>query len=100
MKLSGSFSEFGHDRVETTSAEAIVERMWPWLDHVFTCFGPERIMFGSDWPVCNVRGPAMEDSWIVWQRVVQTALQRRSLSEDQMIWVWRRTAIEAYQLNK
>ena len=23
-----------------------------YIEHVFSCFGPERIMFGSDWPVC------------------------------------------------
>jgi L-fuconolactonase len=25
---------------------------FPYLDIVFEAFGPERIMFGSDWPVC------------------------------------------------
>jgi len=24
----------------------------PFLDHVFTSFGPNRLLFGSDWPVC------------------------------------------------
>jgi L-fuconolactonase len=24
----------------------------PYLDVVFGAFGPERLMFGSDWPVC------------------------------------------------
>ncbi|TGG93414.1 amidohydrolase [Natronospirillum operosum] len=28
----------------------------PYLDHVFQVFGPERVMFGSDWPVCKVAG--------------------------------------------
>ncbi len=27
-----------------------------YLDHVFECFGPERVMFGSDWPVCQLAG--------------------------------------------
>ncbi|MBN2001338.1 amidohydrolase family protein, partial [candidate division KSB1 bacterium] len=26
----------------------------PYLDTVFTAFGPDRVMFGSDWPVCTV----------------------------------------------
>jgi L-fuconolactonase len=29
---------------------------WPYLDVVFEAFGPERVMFGSDWPVCQVAG--------------------------------------------
>lgn len=28
----------------------------PWFDVVFEAFGPERLMFGSDWPVCLLRG--------------------------------------------
>ena len=26
----------------------------PYLDHVLEVFGPDRLMFGSDWPVCRV----------------------------------------------
>ncbi len=26
----------------------------PFVDHVLNCFGTERVMFGSDWPVCLV----------------------------------------------
>jgi L-fuconolactonase len=28
------------------------EDMIPYLDAVFEAFGPKRLMFGSDWPVC------------------------------------------------
>jgi L-fuconolactonase len=28
----------------------------PYLDIVFEAFGPERIMYGSDWPVCKLAG--------------------------------------------
>ena len=28
----------------------------PYLDIVFEAFGPGRVLFGSDWPVCNVAG--------------------------------------------
>ncbi|MDG1761078.1 MAG: amidohydrolase family protein [Flavobacteriaceae bacterium] len=24
----------------------------PFIEHILNCFGPERVMFGSDWPVC------------------------------------------------
>jgi L-fuconolactonase len=30
------------------------EHMAPYLDVAFKCFGPERLMIGSDWPVCSV----------------------------------------------
>jgi L-fuconolactonase len=28
----------------------------PYLDLAFECFGPARLMIGSDWPVCTVAG--------------------------------------------
>jgi L-fuconolactonase len=27
----------------------------PYADHIFEVFGPERVMWGSDWPVCRLR---------------------------------------------
>jgi L-fuconolactonase len=30
------------------------EHFTPYLDTAFQCFGPERLMIGSDWPVCTV----------------------------------------------
>lgn len=32
------------------------EDFTPYLDIVFDCFGVERLMFGSDWPVCTLAG--------------------------------------------
>lgn len=44
-KVSGLVTEADHAR--WTADE--IER---YLDHVFALFGPERLIFGSDWPVC------------------------------------------------
>jgi L-fuconolactonase len=30
------------------------EDLQPYLDVAFECFGPGRLMIGSDWPVCRV----------------------------------------------
>ena len=40
----------------------------PYVDHIVACFGPERVMWGSDWPVVNRNGGY--DSW----RAVSQAL--------------------------
>lgn len=32
------------------------ERLFPFVQHVATCFGEDRLIFGSDWPVCLVAG--------------------------------------------
>ena len=33
------------------------EDMRPYLDVAFECFGPSRLMIGSDWPVCSAAAP-------------------------------------------
>jgi L-fuconolactonase len=32
------------------------ETLHPYLDVAWDAFGPERLMIGSDWPVCTVAG--------------------------------------------
>jgi L-fuconolactonase len=46
-KLSGLVTEAHHER--WTPAQ-----IRPYLDIAFDCFGAERLMIGSDWPVCTV----------------------------------------------
>ncbi|MAG13337.1 MAG: amidohydrolase [Spirochaetales bacterium] len=41
---------------EATWNEWTAEDFFPYLDVVFNAFGPERIMIGSDWPVCTLSG--------------------------------------------
>jgi len=46
-KLSGMVTEADWKKREP-------EHMTPYLDIALDCFGPERLMVGSDWPVCTV----------------------------------------------
>lgn len=46
-KLSGLMTEAGED--------CGVEALRPYAGHVLGAFGPERVMWGSDWPVCRLR---------------------------------------------
>jgi len=39
----------------------------PYADHIFATFGPERTMWGSDWPVCRLRGEYAD-----WHAAAQT----------------------------
>ena len=48
----------------------------PYIDFVFECFGANRLMFGSDWPVLVLAG----DYNKVWKET-QKALQGRPQSE-------------------
>ena len=47
-KLSGLPNEAGPDWT--------IDTLRPYVDHVFECFGPDRIMWGSDWPVVELGG--------------------------------------------
>ena len=48
-KLSGMITEADHERWS-------VPDLQPYVDHAMECFGPDRVMFGSDWPVCLKAG--------------------------------------------
>lgn len=48
----------------------------PYLDHALGCFGPERLMFGSDWPVSTLAG-----GYARWWEVLGELLQQLSPSE-------------------
>lgn len=49
VKLSGLITEADHDHWTVTDIQ-------PYAAAVVEDFGPQRVMFGSDWPVCRVAG--------------------------------------------
>ena len=53
-KLSGLVTE-GHENWTA-------DNLRPFADHVLDSFGPSRVMWGSDWPVCQLRAPY--DRWM------------------------------------
>jgi L-fuconolactonase len=61
------------------------------MDTVLAAFGPKRLMFGSDWPVC-----LLAVSYQRWVEIVQALVAPLSSAEQQRI--WSETAIEAYNL--
>ncbi len=49
-----------------------VDRMRPYATHLLTIFGPERLMWGSDWPVCRLE--ASYDEWFAGARALTAHL--------------------------
>lgn len=47
-KISGLITEAGQDWT--------VDRLRPYVDHLLACFGSDRLIWGSDWPVLNLAG--------------------------------------------
>ena len=83
-KLSGMATEA--DWANWTESQLI-----PYLDVALEVFGPDRLMFGSDWPVARLAveyGP--------WVKLMTTYLSKLSLSEQAAI--WGENAIQAYKL--
>jgi L-fuconolactonase len=63
----------------------------PYLDVAFEAFGPYRIMFGSDWPVCTLAGSYADIVGIILDYVQQ-------LSAAEQAAVWSKTAARVYGL--
>lgn len=64
----------------------------PYLDVVFENFTPERLMFGSDWPVCVV---ASEYDLVV--KTLEDYISKSSIEQQEMIWF--RNAERFYNLD-
>jgi L-fuconolactonase len=61
------------------------------LDVVLAAFGPARLMFGSDWPVCTVAGS--------YERVVKLVADYiQKLSPAEQAQIWGETARKFYGL--
>ncbi|CAO2657874.1 Nn.00g071340.m01.CDS01 [Neocucurbitaria sp. VM-36] len=95
MKLSGAFNEFSACPVPST-VPALLEAVQPFFDAVLANF-PGRLMFGSDWPVCNVGGPHGEEgNWRLWVAVVEGWMEGRGLESEVREGVWWGAGRKAY----
>lgn len=89
-----------HENVWCKVSGMVTEAAWgawtqddftPYLDVVFDCFGVERLMFGSDWPVCTLAGSYGEVAGIVENYIA-------ALSADEQAAVMGGNASAFYQL--
>lgn len=85
-KLSGLFTEAGPGRCDA-------DTLRPYLKHVVEAFGPRRVMYGSDWPVCTLAGRA-EDWHAIVSDIVGGLCSRHERDE-----IFGGTAIRAYRLS-
>ena len=71
-KLSGLATEAAPDWTPTT--------LRPYVDHLIENFGPERLMWGSDWPVLNLNG-----DYARWSTAAHSLTERLGASAQQAI---------------
>jgi L-fuconolactonase len=67
------------------------EQLRPYMETVLEVFGPHRLMFGSDWPVCLVAC-----GYARWASLVRDFI--RELSPAEQARILGGTAVEAYGL--
>jgi L-fuconolactonase len=80
-KLSGLVTEAAWD-------SWTAEDLRPYADEALRLFGAERLMFGSDWPVCTLASPY--EKWVSVANLI--------LPPDARETVFGRTAVRAYDL--
>lgn len=83
-KLSGLVTEAG-------PAGPSAAELNPYLDTALEMFGPERLIFGSDWPVCLLAA-----SYGQVTEIIERWAGKLSASEQQA--VWGATAVRVYEL--
>jgi L-fuconolactonase len=67
------------------------DQIRPYVLHALDCFGPDRLMFGSDWPVCLLAAP--------YDQVIATAeALLGDLSDDEREAIFGGTARRVYRL--
>ncbi|WP_062209385.1 amidohydrolase [Aureimonas sp. AU12] len=84
-KISGMVTEAG--------ADWRLDQLRPYVDHVVACFGPDRLMFGSDWPVATLAAAYGEVG------NAARALLAPHLSQDDMAKVFSANAARFYRLD-
>lgn len=85
-KLSGLVTE-----ANDTSGTFDAAHLRDYLDVALETFGPQRLMFGSDWPVCLLVSEYAEVADVVehWSRQLSVADRE---------WIWGKTAAHVYGL--
>lgn len=84
-KLSGMVTEADHQHWTGDDLK-------PYIDHVISCFGFERIMFGGDWPVAT-----LATTYPRWVDTLQGAVEECSEAERQQL--FHSNAVRMYRLN-
>ena len=84
VKFSGLVTEFPDGEIDGGTVEA-------YFNETLEIFGPDRVMFGTDWPVCLLRSFYQD-----WVKKVSSLVSR--LSNDEQKQILDANAVRAYQL--
>lgn len=85
VKISGMVTEVLDEQIDEATLRA-------YFDETLALFGPDRVMYGSDWPVCLLR----IDSYQAWAEMVRGFVSHLSVDESQAI--LHNNAVRSYSL--
>ena len=83
-KISGMVTEAGYQNWTPNQLQ-------PYFEVILEAFGPDRLLFGSDWPVCLVA-----TSYNSWMELVQKSISQ--LSESERVKIMGENTARIYQL--
>ena len=111
VKFSGAFCELptpGESKSPLSETD-IADYIFPWLVVWVEAFSAENIIWGSDWPVCNVGYYSAslgegKNAWGAWARVTEMVVRRMVRnglvgSEDEGRGIWGRNGARAYAVD-
>ncbi|KAJ8300189.1 hypothetical protein KUTeg_021708 [Tegillarca granosa] len=70
-----------------------VEDFKPYVDHVVSCFGIDRCMFASDWPVCTLAKASYAQVFTILNNLLP------DLSDEEKLKIYRNNAKDFYRLD-
>lgn len=76
----------------TAPGTPFVEQLAPWIDHTLDTFGPDRVMFASDWPVCTLRASLSD-----WVTTLKTLVAARPVADQRKL--FSENAVRFYGLS-
>ncbi|KAI5813047.1 hypothetical protein BZA77DRAFT_129354 [Pyronema omphalodes] len=109
VKFSGLFSELDYEFCKGGDVDLIAKKILPWVESIVFVFGAERVIWGSDWPVCNIGYGNMvgqdkaDGAWRAWRQVSEKVLEelvkKGSMTEQEKQGVLGEVAARVYRLD-
>lgn len=78
---------------ERAGVEWNVDRLYPFVAHLIDVFGPDRLMFGSNWPVMTIMS-----TYARWVEAMETIMARLGLTQPEIDAIWHGTAERFYRI--
>ncbi|KAI0461279.1 hypothetical protein LJB42_000945 [Komagataella kurtzmanii] len=101
IKVSGGFSELSpalSARIKAGKFEVdeVVDLINPWFETCLNLWGPERMIWGSDYPVCTINGG--EVAVARWIEITEKLFDRHGFTPEQKQAIYYDNVLKAYNL--